>query len=273
MSAPVVTEMVDSFDIVTRSYHVVLVHRVDYRPRFAAPVRGVAVFSKPAYAPGRTEKLQLCTPTYYRDQEDLTPGIRDRDDSTLTKDGSVWASSTMGGIAHAHLRFASSREPWLYCAAHYRDARELGRLKHEFDVEYGYPATTRIEDPATFAVWLGVDFALGLDKTAEVTLGPIDQAAYARSHYTTDLWDGSGPVDTVVHVYHGPVHYEDGSGSVETQEQWFDPFAGPKSWFIKRTSFERQSEYRFAVTTLGDPVQQKHYVSVSPELRALTSKL
>ena len=69
----------------------------------------------------------------------------------------------MGGTVSARLRFASSSEPWVYCASHYRDDSELRRLKNEFDVQHGYPAATRIEDPAAFAVWLGVDFALGLD--------------------------------------------------------------------------------------------------------------
>ena len=225
----------------------------------------MAVFSKSAYAPDRTPKLQLGTSAYYRDQKDLTPGIRDRYDGTLTKDGTVWASSIRGGTVSACLRFASSSEPWVYCASHYRDDSELRRLKNEFDVQYGYPVATRIKDPAAFA--------LGLDKSADVTLSPIDEAAYARSRYSTDLWDSSGPIDTVVHVYHGPVRYEDSSGSVDTQKQWFDPYASQRAWFTKKTLLESQSEYRFAVTTFGDPVQLKHYVTVSPELRALTCPL
>lgn len=273
MPAPEVTEMVLACDIVTRSCHLVLVHRVDYRPRLAPPIGSVAVFSKSAYAPDRTPKLQLGTPAYYRDQEDLPPGIRDSDDGSLTKDGTVWASSIMGGTVSALLRFASSSEPWVYCASHYRNDSELRRLKNEFDVQYGYPAATRIEDPAVFAIWLGVDFALGLDKTADVTLSPIDEAAYARSRYSTDLWDGSGAIATVAHVYHGPVCYEDVSGSVDTQEQWFDPYDSQRAWFTKKTLLESQSEYRFAVTTPGNPVQLKHYVAVSPELRALTCPL
>ena len=208
--APRVTEMVVAYDIVTRSCHVVLVHRVDYRPRLATPVRNVAIFSKSVHAPGRTPNLQLCTPAYYRDREDLRPGIRDRDDGTLTRDGTVWARSVMAGTVNARFRFSSSSEPWVYCASHYRDDSDLRRLKNEFDVQHSYPAATRIEDPAAFAVWLGVDSALGLDKTADVTLSPIDETAYARSRYSTDLWDGSGPIDTLVHVYHGPVCYEDG---------------------------------------------------------------
>ena len=115
--------------------------------------------------------------------------------------------------------------------------------------------------------------ALALDKTTDVSLGPIDEILYARSSYTTSLWDGSRPIDTFVHVYHGPVHYEDISGRVDRQEHWFDPNAGPRAWFTKKMCFGTQSEYRFAVSTLGDPVAPKHNITVSPELRELTMAL
>lgn len=273
MSAPKVTDMVAAYDLDARSFHSILVHRLDYRPPPAPAVGNVVVFSEPAYAPFRAEKLQLATPAYYRDHEDLEPGIRDHHDGTLTRDGTRWASSIMGGTVSARLSFASSSEPWAYCASHYRTDRELRRLRSEFCGKYGYSAATLIEDADAFAAWLGVDFALGLDKTANISLGPIDEIGYARSSYTTNLWDGSRPIDTFVHVYHGPVNYQDMSGRVDKQEQWFDPNAGPMAWFTKKTSFRNQSEYRFAVTTLGTPVQPKHYVAVSPELRALTSVL
>ena len=179
----------------------------------------------------------------------------------------------MGGTVSLRLSFVSSGEPWgllRLALSHRQGAR---RLRSEFCGKYGYSAATRIEDADAFAAWLGVDFALGLDKTADVSLGPIDKIGYARSSYTTNLWDGSRPIDTFVHVYHGPVNYQDVSGRVDRQEQWFDPNAGPMAWFTKKTSFRNQSEYRFAVTTPGTPVQPKHYVAVSPELSALTSAL
>ena len=273
MAAPKVTDTVAVYDLDARSLHFVLVHRLDYRPQPAPAVGNVVVFSEPAYAPFRAENLQLATPAYYRDHEDLEPGIRDHHDGTLTRDGTRWASSIMGGTVSARLSFVSSGEPWVYCASHYRTVRELRRLRSKFRGKHGYSAATRIEDADAFAAWLGVDFALGLDKTADVSLGPIDKIGYASSSYTTDLWDGSRPIETFVHVYHGPVTYQDVSGQIERQEQWFDPNAGPMAWFTKKTSFRNQSEYRFAVTTPGTPVQPKHYVAVSAELSAPTSAL
>ena len=268
--APKATDMVAVLDLDTRAFHSILLHRLDHRIQPAPAVGKIVVFSDPAFAPCRTDKLQLATPGYYRDQEDLEPGIGDAHDGTLTKDGSRWATSIMGGTVSARLTFTSSGEPWVYCASHYRTERELRHLRSEFDGKYGYSAATRILDPDTFAAWLGVDFALGFDKTTDVSLGPFDEIGYARSSYTTSLWDGSHPIDTSAHVYYGPVNYEDVSGRLDKQEHWFDLNAGPVAWFTKKTSFANQCEYRFAVSTPGTPVRPKHYIPVSPELRALT---
>ena len=54
----------------------VQVSRVDYRPP-PPPVGNLAVFSALACAPPVTERIQLCTPAYYRDTEGLEPGIGD----------------------------------------------------------------------------------------------------------------------------------------------------------------------------------------------------
>ena len=268
--APKVTEMISVYDIDARASHSILLYRLDLRPRHARPVGNVVVFSEPRYAPNRTDKLQLATPGYYREKEELQPGIRDPYDGKLTKDGSRWATSIMGGTVTAHITFVSSNEPWMYCASHYGADSELRRLRSEFDAEYGYSVGTRILDPDSFAAWLGVDFALGLDKATDVSLGTFDEIGYASSGYTTSLWEGSHPIDTFVRVYYGPVTYEDVSGDVNKQGQWFDPNAGPRAWFTKRTSLANQNEYRFAVSTPGAPVAQTHYVAVSPEMRALT---
>ena len=117
---PDVTDIVNIQDMETQSFHELRVHRLDYRPQPAAAVGNVVVFSEPAYAARRTEKLQLATPANYRNREDLKPGIRDRHDGTLTKDATRWASSIMGGtVSAARLPFVSSGEPWVYCASHY----------------------------------------------------------------------------------------------------------------------------------------------------------
>ena len=274
-SPPPVSGMLSVQDREFRSLHLILLYQIDYRSPHAPAVGKVAAFSKPCFAAFRAENLQLGTPAHYRDQEDLEPGIRDPYDGTLTKDATRWANTvvTAPAVSRAELSFRSSREPWIYCAAHYRDERELTQLREHFAAKNGYTSATGIDDPDAFATWLGIDFALGLDKTADVKLGVLDKTGYARSRFDTSLWGGSNQIDTVVYVHYGPVHYEDRSGRVDTQEHFLDAYAGPRAWFTKRISFKAQSEYRFAVSTLGDPVEPKHNITVSPELRGLVSAL
>ena len=63
------------------------------------------------------------------------------------------------------------------------------------------------------------------------------------------------------------------SGRLATQGDFSDSHGGLKACFTKKTSFKFQSEYRFAVSTLGDPVEPTHYITVSPELRELCQEL
>ncbi|WP_419858622.1 hypothetical protein [Candidatus Palauibacter irciniicola] len=267
--------MISVQDLEREALHLILVHRLDYRPASAPAIGGVVVFSEPSYAVSRTESVQLATPAYYREQEGLKSGIGDVHDGTLTKDSIRWANTVVPGgtVTGSTVSFASSREPWVYCASHYRWDQELRRLKDHFAEEYGYTAAARISDPNAFAVWLGIDFARNLDKATDVKLAWHDEIGYALSSHNASLAPGSSQIHTVVHVCHGPVHYEDSSGYIATQEDWFDLHGGPRAWFTKKLRFANQREYRFAVSTSGDPVEPSHYIRVSPELRKLTSAL
>ena len=80
---PRITDMVSVHDREAKAFHMLLVHRLDYRPQGASAVGDVVVFSDPTYAVFRTERLQLATPAYYRGKESLKPGIRDVRDGTL----------------------------------------------------------------------------------------------------------------------------------------------------------------------------------------------
>ena len=90
--APRITEMVSAQDWETKALHLLLIHRLDYRPPGASAVGDVVVFSEPTYAVFRTERLQLATPAYYRGQNGLRPGIGDVRDGTLTRDSIRWAN-------------------------------------------------------------------------------------------------------------------------------------------------------------------------------------
>ncbi|WP_419949990.1 hypothetical protein [Candidatus Palauibacter sp.] len=273
---PLFTDAASVQDREAKVLHLILVRRLDYRPQGASAVGNVAVFSEPAYAPFRTKRLQLATPAYYREQNDLAPGIGDALDGTLTKDSIQWAKTVLpaGMVTNASISFAASREPWIYCASHYQLDREVRRLKDDFAGKYGYTAVTGILDPEAFAMWLGIDFSVNVDKATDVTLRKLDEFCYAHSRYNPTLGpDSSDRFEAIVQICHGPVHYEDRSGHIATQEDWLDLHGGPRAWFTKRTCLASQREYRFAVSTLGDPVEPRHYIDVSPELRELTSAL
>ena len=268
-----ISECFNVFDIEREQCHVVFVHRVDYRPGFQSNIGKVVKFSKSCYAPSRANMLRLATPSYYRDEQNLPAGIRDRYDSTLRKDASPWMRNRyLNNSVEAKVTFSSSSEPWIYCTSHILSTRESRDIASKFEVEYGYGASTQLKDVDAFAMWLGVDFALQIDKIKHLKLGIVEKWAYDTSSYSTDLWQQKevNNIDTFVHVYHGPVHYEDQSGFVTTTEDMVDSHGSVRAWFTKRTEFSDQSEYRFVIITLGTPRNEIHEIQVSEELRRLT---
>ena len=273
---PPITEMVGIHDPSAQSVHVLFVHRLDYRPRRESVVRNVVVFSEPSYAASCTDRLQLATPAYYRRKGDLKPGIGDAHDGSLVKDGTQWARAIVPlgpCVRHAEMSFVSESEPWVYCASHYQWDRELRQLRDEFAEKYGYTAAVRIRDPSAFAIRLGIDFVSSFDRTTDVEVEVLDEIIQTLRRSASNPSGRPGPTSSEFHVYHGPIHYEDSSGHLVTQRDFLDTFAGPRAWFTKRTCFETQSEYRFAVSPPGSPVAPKHYITVSPELRELVSAL
>ena len=251
------TEMFKVHDLQARALHLIVVRRLDYRSRRVRGGGDVVVFSKPRFAAFRTPRLQLATPRYYREHEELEEDIRDRHDGTLTKDATPWARTIAGPSARAEVLFASTREPWVYCASHYHLNSELRDLKAEF-AKCGYTAVDRNSGPQRLrqVAW------------HRVRADPRqDERCFGSGRLTGSPNARCPDIDTVVFVHHGPVHYEDRSGRIATQEDLGDLAAGPKACFTKKTRFKFQSEYRFAVSTHGDPVEQRHYITVSPELR------
>ena len=131
---------------------------------------------------------------------------------------------------------------------------------------------TVIEDPEAFAIQLGIDFAISVQKSTHVELGPIEELAYRSGRYRVGLWEGEHPIDKIVRVYHGPVVYEDQSGVLGSAEDVVDFSMAPKGWFTKKTSFSGEREYRFALSTLGKPRTDPFRLGISDELRMLTAE-
>lgn len=269
--APDVTDVIEVFSLDDETYHQIFLYSLDYGLLGALPTDNIVVFSKYDYAPVRTKRIKVGTPKHYRESDNLKNGILDPYDGTLTLEASGWASTITGDTVKGTISFVSFGEPWIFCGSHHQSKDELQQLWNHFRCEHGYSEATQIHDPDLFAAWLGIDFALTLDKKIDIELNHLHKHIYAQTNYRTSLWKGEGPIDSIVHVYYGPVRYEDVSGQIDTQDQFFNPNAGPRAWFTKKVGFEMQREYRFAVTTIGNPVRPEHFIAVSPELRALTS--
>ena len=274
--APEITDCFCVYDIEREQCHLIFVHWVDYRPGLSPSVGKVVKFSKRRYAPCQAKKLRLATPSYYRDQESLPPGIADPDENTLRRNATAWGRNRFSNDSfEAEVVFSSFSEPWVYCASHFPSYGASRDLKTTFSDEYDYDAATEIKDVDAFAMWLGIDFALQTDKDKHLKLEALDRVLYKASSYSTDLWQKEGVknIDTVVHVCHGPVHYEDESSVIATNDDWVDIHGAARAWFTKRTGFADQSEYRFAVSTLGTPNNKVLEMDVSEDLRELTSPM
>lgn len=80
------------------------------------------------------------------------------------------------------------------------------------------------------------------------------------------------PVDTVLWVGHGPLHYEDQRLMIETESD-MPTVEALRACFTKRTKFVGQQEYRFAMRVAGRPLRKAIYFQGSGELLRLTRRV
>ena len=274
---PKIEECVSVFDSEREELCLIFIRRLDCRPSLSPRVQAIVKFSKRCYAPFQSKKIQLATPEYYRTDDGLEPGVGDPRDSVLEKDLTPWVitqTSAFEGSVKANASFSSSQEPYIYCTSiKPQSNREMKEMKNKVFGKYKYDAATEFQNPDAFAMQLGINFALSVDKEKDVKLGYLEKLIYLKSSYKVSLWKGSRNIDKIVNVYHGPVHYEDQSGVVETQKDFFDPYGVQRAWFTKRTKPSDQKEYRFAVSTLGTPTNMIFHLAVSNEIRKLTAEI
>ena len=190
----------------------------------------------------------------------------------LKADIRSWVKSefpSLSGEFNITANLVQVSEPWVYCTSiRPQSELELKKLKREFP---SYDTITEIRDPNSFAIQLGVDFAIGLDKSKHTVEDTISKIVYANSSVSTSFWKNPRPMDKVVHVYHGPVIYEDRTDVVYDRKYFSNTQNWPKLCFRKRTSFLDQMEYRFALSTMGKPREDVIFLKVSDELRCLTT--
>ena len=233
--------------------------------------RHVVRFSEREHSPHLSDEIWVSTLAHYREAENLEAGQRDPMEGRLRLDAAPFLARRLpraGMVAgadsfSAEVDLAPTRDPWVYCTAfcpnNERDAYRLGKR-----ISCGNDTITSILDVSVFALELGVDFAITLDESIHTKVDSgvsvIQRASLAHSGFRT-----------VIHVAHGPVAYEDMSGTFDTGREAVE--LASRSGFVKPTSFSYQSEYRFTVGTLGEPSVETLRIPVSDALRECTTLL
>ena len=262
----------------------VVVRYVDFRTGYPETAGGVVKFSAKGESPDVKRNIRLATPADFR-ESGYEPGIVDDLDAAqqadmapyLTRYLSRKGSYVAGNDISASATFAATEEPWVYCTSimptRSYGTGSLGALKNEFAKSKGSDvAITAIDDPRLFARRLGVELALAVEGGKDV------EDNYAMEMLDRELarrvcgLDSLPPVDAVVWVNHGPVHYEQRQLVIETESEM--PTMGAlRVWFTKRPEFSGQREYRFAVRFTGEPRSKAILLQTSDELLRMTRPL
>ena len=262
----------------------VVVQYVDFRTGHCEAIEGVVKFSAKGESPDVTGNIRLATPADFR-ESGYEPGIVDELDAAQRADMAPYLarnlSRNVGYVAatdiSASVMFASAVEPWVYCTSiapnHRYCGGSLGALRRGFVESKGTDAAiTAIDDPRQFARQLGIELALsvevGKDIEEDYMMGLLDRE-FARRVCALGVLP---PIDTVLWVSHGPVHYEDRQLVIETEND-MPTMEALRACFTKRTEFSGQREYRFAIRVAGRPSRKAIYLQASSELLRLTRRI
>ena len=241
-------------------------------------------FSAKGESPDATRNLRLATPADFR-ESGYEPGIADDLDAALRSDMAPYLARQMSRRGSylsadnisASAMFTAIAEPWVYCASipptwSYGPGA-LDTLKKEFAESKGRDAVvSAIDKPQLFARQLGIEFALGVELGSDVADDHMSRLLDSALALRVCDLDALDPVDTIVWVSHGPVHYEDRRLVIETQSD-MPTMEALRACFTKRREFSGQREYRFAVRVAGRPLRKVVYLETSGELLRLTKRL
>ncbi len=240
----------------------------------------VVKFSKRRHSPVRSAALKLSTAEHYRTYEGGGAGIRDTDEGVYRKrigfhekwaleDSSLWCE-VEGSVSMTY----QTDNVWFYCTSLPPRSRcERIALEGEFEAD----CVTALGEPAMVARELGSAFA-HTSPGPKVSLDdPFHQLGHrilpeqsslqvhSRQRQILDV-----PFEQVIWVTHGPVVYTDNAESlIEAVPPHRRAAAIP---FVKSPDYAHQREYRFAVSTIGEPAQETVFAPNTPELRALATE-
>lgn len=249
---------------VVDAHHLVLVFYVDHEPSIigaGVPRQLTKYTDNEDHAPYQATCLKLATLRHYREQHQDLEGTwdpmegRSRTTSTLEalcRRHRVRDLPLGAHLATAEVTYEASDLSLIYCAS---TTGLRGSPREQWRV------ASRILDVPRFALLLGAEFARQRDEGRHTAVTGLDL-------FAATVCRSSG-LESVVHIHHGPVVYDDKVGEVlfaRTPE-----FSrGLAAHFYKRMEFYDQQEYRFVVSVPGGrPIQDEFFLSVTPELRTV----
>ena len=262
----------------------VVVRYVDFLTGDREAIEGVVKFSAKGESPDVTGNIRLASPADFR-ESGYEPGIVDDLDAAVQADMAPYLARNLSRklvyVAatdiSASVMFAAVAEPWVYCASiaptRSYGVGSLGALKREFAESKGSDAAiTAIENPHQFARRLGIELALSVEVGKDVEEGYM--MALLDMEFARRVCGVSAlpPIDTVLWVSHGPVHYEDRRLVIETERD-MPTMEALRACFTKRTEFSGQQEYRFTMRFAGRPLRKAIYLKASRELLRMTRRI
>ena len=241
--------------------------------------RSVLKFSESVHALTTHDEIQLCTLTHYRKGEGLDPAIRDPEEGQLTMDFHTWLKELKGssgnGITHSldnsvlrhgkgHVTLVPARDRWVYCTSLLPQSnREWKVLQAEFfhrKRDCNYDTATLIHDADAFALELGIKAAERIDPLVDLKQDVLDRT-----------YCSANAVKNIVCVDHGPVVYEQRSGTPDPHTRSSNLTRTQDPCFLKNAKYSAEREYRFAIWTLGAPSVPRLTLDISSHLQDLVS--
>lgn len=248
--------------------HCVLVFLVDYGSKTngaGVPGQLTRFADKEDHAPFRAKRLKLATLRHYREKHQDLEGTWDpmegksRVASSMEEMGRRHGLRSMPRGAHhvaAEVTYQTEDASFIYCTS-----RSTGRVSRHAQ----WKVASRIHDVPNFALLLGAEFARQRDAGRHASVTGLDRLVAAACK-------NSG-LDSVVHVHHGPVVYDDAAGDILLATVP-EHARGLAAYFFKREEFKDQKEYRFVVSAPGGrAIEDECYLRITPELRSVFGRL
>ena len=217
------------------------------------------------HAPYQAKYLKMATLRCYRERHQDLEGTWDPMEGRSRIVSSLEEMCRRHGLrslphgaqsVEAEVTYQTDDESFIYCTS--RSTDRLSRYAQ-------WKVASGIRDVPKFALSLGAEFARQRNDGRHAQVTGVDWLVASACK--------SSGLDSVVHVHHGPVVYDDEAGDVMFA-RIPEHARALAAHFFKRKKFEDHDEYRFVVSAPGGrPVEDEFYLGITPELRSVFERL